>query len=285
LDASTQRAAPNNQPSNPPFIRSGHLAAAGFSEHRIYWEEYGSLAGEPVIVMHGGPGVGSHSSSARFFNPQRYRVVLFDQRGCGKSTPSASDDDATLALTDNTTQHLIEDVSVLRHELKINGKMHVFGGSWGSTLALAYAIAHPATAQTLILRGVFLARRADVHYFFQGNAAEFAADPLAMSTPGTYLDFPTAWRQFVNVIPPEDRGDVVKGLAKAFSSPPRTDAERERLVKSRLGLRRLGGGSASRLNRDENSHGQPNQKYALVAARILVHYMFNGGFLGAGGVA
>jgi proline iminopeptidase len=110
--------------------------------------------------------------------------VLFDQRGCGNSTPSANDDDATPALTDNTTQHLIDDVLALRHELNINGKMHVFGGSWGSTLALAYAIAYPATVQTLILRGVFLCRRADVDYFFQGNAAEFAADPLAMSTPG-----------------------------------------------------------------------------------------------------
>ena len=254
----------------------------GFSEHRIYWEEYGSLAGEPVIVMHGGPGAGSHNSSARFFNPQRYRVVLFDQRGCGKSTPSASDDDATPALTDNTTQHLIDDVSALRYELNINGKMHVFGGSWGSTLALAYAIAHPATVQTLILRGVFLCRRADVDYFFQGNAAEFAADPLAMLAPGAYLDFPTAWRNFVDVIPPEDRGDVVKGLAKAFSSPPRTDAERERLVKAASACVAWEAG-ASRLNRDENSHGQPNQKYALTAARILVHYMNNGGFLGAGG--
>ena len=136
MDASTQTASSNNQPANPPFIRSGHLAAPGFSEHRIYWEEYGSLAGEPVIVMHGGPGAGSHGSSARFFNPQRYRVVLFDQRGCGKSTPSASDDDATPALTDNTTQHLIDDVSALRDELNINGKMHVFGASWGSTLAI-----------------------------------------------------------------------------------------------------------------------------------------------------
>jgi proline iminopeptidase len=198
VTADTQTAAPNNagttQASNPPFIRSGHLAAPGFSEHWIYWEEYGSLAGEPVIVMHGGPGAGSHSSFARFFSPQRYRVILFDQRGCGKSTPSASDDDGTSALIDNTTQHLIDDVSALRHELSIDGKMHVFGGSWGSTLALAYAIAHPATVQTLILRGVFLCRRMDADYFFQGNAAEFAANPLAMPAPGAYLDFPTAWR-------------------------------------------------------------------------------------------
>jgi proline iminopeptidase len=131
---------------------------------------------------------------------------------------------------------------------------------------------------------LFLCRRADVDYFFQGNAAEFATDPLAMPAPGAYLDFPTAWRHFVDVIPPEDRGDVVKGLAKAFSAPPRTDAERERLVKAASACVAWEAGG-SRLNRDENSHGRPNQKYALTAARILVHYMINGGFLGAGGAA
>ncbi len=288
VDEITQTAAPDNaganRPSNPPFIRSGHLAARGFSEHRIYWEEYGSSTGEPVIVMHGGPGAGSHSSFARFFDPRRYRVILFDQRGCGKSTPSAGDDDATSALTDNTTRHLIDDLLALRHELSITGKTHVFGGSWGSTLALAYAIAHPTTVETLILRGVFLCRREDVDYFFQGNAAQFASDPLATPVPGAYLDFPTAWRHFVDAIPLEDRGDVVKGLAKAFSAPPRTGEERERLMKAASACVAWEG-SASRLNRDENSQGQPNQKYALTAARILIHYMINGGFLGAGGEA
>ncbi len=286
MDEIIETAAPNeasaNRPLNPPFIRSGHLVAAGFSVHRIYWEEYGSLAGEPVIVMHGGPGAGSHGSLARFFCPQRYRVILVDQRGCGKSTPSASEDDATSALTDNTTQHLIDDVLALRHELNITGKTHVFGGSWGSTLALAYAIAHPETVQTLILRGVFLCRRADVDYFFQGNAAEFAADPLAMPAPGAYLDFPTAWRHFVDAIPPQDRSDIVKGLAKAFSAPPRTEAERERLVKQASACVAWEG-SASRLNRNEVSQDQPNQKYALAAAKIMVHYMVNGGFLGTNG--
>jgi proline iminopeptidase len=271
-----------NRPPNPPFIRSGHLTAPGFSDHQIYWEEYGTLAGEAVMVMHGGPGAGSHSSSTRFFDPQRYRVILFDQRGCGKSTPNASEDDARAALTDNTTQHLIEDVSALRHELNVNGKMHVFGGSWGSTLALAYAIAQPATVQTLILRGVFLCRRADVDYFFQGNAAEFAVDPLAMPVPGSYLDFPTAWRRFVGAIPLEDRDDVVKGLAKAFAAPPQTDADRERLMKVASACVAWES-SVSRLNRDEDSHDQPNEKYALTAARIMLHYMINGGFLGAKG--
>src|SRR6516165_5462458 len=220
VNASTQTAASNNPPANPPFIRSGHLTAPGFSDHRIYWEEYGSLAGEPVIVMHGGPGAGSHGSSARFFNPQRYRVVLFDQRGCGKSTPSASDDDATPALTDNTTQHLIDDVSALRHELNINGKMHVFGGSWGSTLALAYAIAHPATVQTLILRGVFLCCRTDVDYFFQGNAADLAAVRRRHSAGRSR----------------RCRQGAGQGLLLAAADRRRTGA----LGESRLGLRRLG---------------------------------------------
>jgi proline iminopeptidase len=287
VPAITETTAPNdvgaNQPTNPPFIRSGHLTAAGFSEHRIYWEEYGTLEGEPVMVMHGGPGVGSHISLTRFFDPKRYRIILFDQRGCGKSTPNASDD-ATAALTDNTTRHLIDDVSALRQELNIDGKMHVFGGSWGSTLALAYAIAHSAMVQTLILRGVFLCRRVDVDYLFQGNASQFETDPLAMPMPGAYLDFPTAWRDFVDAIPREDRGDVVQGLSKALSETPRTDAERERLVKAALACVAWEG-SASRLRRDENSRGQPNLKYALTTARILIHYMINGGFLGGGGAA
>ena len=107
----------------------------------------------------------------------------------------------------------------VRRELDIHGKMHLFGASWGSTLALAYAIAHPETVQTLILRGVFLCRRADVDYFLQGNAADFALNELSTPAPGAYLDFPTAWQQFVAGIPVDDRGDVVKGLAKIFAAP------------------------------------------------------------------
>lgn len=165
------------------------------------------------MFIHGGPAAGCHSSSAGFFNPEWYRVILFDQRGCGKSTPSASDEDATAALTDNPTQHLIQDVLELRRELNIPGRMHVFGGSWESTLALAYAIAHPETVQTLILRSVFLCRRADVDYLFQGNAADFAENSLAKPVPGTYLEFPTAWQRFLAEVPTEDGRDVVKWLA------------------------------------------------------------------------
>src|SRR5437764_14432429 len=216
---------------NSPCNKSGYLTVQEHPQHQIYWEEYGLGDGEPVMFMHGEPGAGCQKSFSRFFNPDRYRLVLFDQRGCGKSTPSAGDDDPTAALTDNTTEHLIGDVLRLRRELDIHGKLHVFGGSWGSTLALAYAIAHPDTVQTLILRGIFLCRRADVDYFFQGNAPDFALDALAMPVPGTYLDFPTAWQRFIAEIPADDRGDVVKGLAKILAVLPQNDADRDRVLK------------------------------------------------------
>jgi len=267
---------------NSPCNKSGHLTVQENPPHRIYWEEYGSADGEPVMFLHGGPGAGCHKFFSHFFNPERYRLILFDQRGCGKSTPSAGDDDATPALTDNTTAHLIDDILRLRCELDIHGKMHVFGGSWGSTLALACAIAHPETVQTLILRGVFLCRRADVEFFLQGNAADFATDPLGMRVPGTYLDFPAAWERFVTEIPSEDRGDVVKGLAKIVALPPQNEAERERVLKAASACVAWEN-SASRLNRDDSKQSQPNQKYALMAGRLLIHYMINGGFLGGGG--
>ena len=149
---------------------------------------------------------------------------------------------------------------------------------------MAYAIAHPETVQTLILRAVFLCRRADVDYFFQGNAASFALDPVGMRAPGTYLDFPAAWKHFVTAIPPEDRSDVVGALAKIFAVQPQNEAERERVLKAASACVAWES-SASRLNRDESSQSQSDQKYALMAARILIHYMINGGFLGAGGEA
>jgi proline iminopeptidase len=172
----------------------------------------------------------------------------------------------------------------LRQELNIHGKMHVFGGSWGSTLALTYAIAHPETVQTLILRGVFLCRRADVDYFFQGNAADFALNALTAPVPGTYLDFPTAWQQFVAEIPSDDRGDIVKGLSKLLLGTPRNEADRDRALRAALACVAWES-RTSRLNRDENSQSQPNHKYALKAARILIYYMMNGGFLGGSGEA
>src|SRR3954449_6646532 len=161
--------------ANSPCIKSGHLTVQDRPQHRIYWEEYGSTDGEPVMFMQGGPGTGCQKSFARFFNPDRYRVILFDQRGCGKSTPGAGEDDATAALTDNTTEHLIDDVLRLRSELNIHGKMHVFGGSWGSTLGLAYAIAHPETVQTLIPARRFSVPASGRRLFLSGQRRRFRA--------------------------------------------------------------------------------------------------------------
>jgi proline iminopeptidase len=160
------------------------------SGHKIYWHEYGTPSGQPVMFLHGGPGGGSKPKQTRFFNPRRYRIILFDQRGCGKSEPNAGDKDikkASAALEHNTTADLIHDIEALRKHLRIDGPMHVFGGSWGSTLSLAYAIKHPRSVKTLILRGIFLCRRKDLDYFYQGNAAIYRDKPEDTSIPGAYL--------------------------------------------------------------------------------------------------
>jgi proline iminopeptidase len=207
-----------------PARNSGLLNVSSAPRHDVYWEEYGNPEGEPVLFVHGGPGGATHPALSRFFDPTRYRVILFHQRGCGYSTPSASDVDARPALLENTTAHLIGDMQQLRAHLSIQGKMHVFGGSWGSTLALAYAIAHPEAVQTLILRGIFLCRRKDLDFFYQGNAARYASDPHDTSLPGTYMFFPEAWQRFVETIAPEARDDMVKAYADLFAQAPDSSA-------------------------------------------------------------
>ena len=179
--------------------RRGTVSVDG--THAIAWEEYGNPAGEPVMFLHGGPGGACAPVLSRFFDPARYRVILFDQRGCGNSRPSVATDGPALALTDNTTGHLIEDIVKLRAALDITTKMHVFGGSWGSTLAMAYAIRYPETVETLVLRGIFIGGREDLHYFYQGNAATYADNPHGLTAPGAYISYPEAWRDFVEVIP------------------------------------------------------------------------------------
>jgi len=154
--------------------------------HSLYVEECGNPAGVPVVVLHGGPGGGSSPMMRRFFDPAHYRIVLFDQRGCGRSRPHAS-------VEANTTQHLIHDIEAIRRTLGI-GRWIVFGGSWGATLALAYAQTHPDRAGWLVLRGVFLGTRAELDWFYGGGAGRF---------------YPELWSRFVEAIPPEERGDLI----------------------------------------------------------------------------
>jgi proline iminopeptidase len=267
----------------PSLVASGHLEVSRAPRHEIYWEEYGQRDGEPVVLLHGGPGGGSRPNLARFFDPARYRTVLFDQRGCGKSRPSAADDDASPALADNTTQHLIDDLVALRAHLGISGKMHVFGGSWGSTYALAYAIAHPETVQTLILRGIFLCRRKDLDYFYQGNAARYADDPSDTSLPGAYMVYPEAWRPFVEAIAPEQRADMIAAYARIFAEPATTEEARARQTRAAVAWS-VWEGTTSYLAQDLTDLGRfAEPAFAKAFARIENHYFMNGAFLGGSG--
>lgn len=266
----------------PKLLRSGHLAVSSSPRHEVYWEEHGRADGEPVMFLHGGPGGACSPELARFFDPARYRVVLFDQRGCGKSRPSASDADAAPALADNTTPHLVRDVLALREHLGIQGKMHVFGGSWGSTFGLAYAIAHPDTVASLVLRGIFLCRQKDLDYFYQGNAATYAKDAHDTSLPGTYQFFPEAWKRYVEVIPPAERGDMVAAYARIFATTPTTDEAHARVTEAALAWS-IWEGVTSYLAQDVSNLGKfAEPEFAKAFARIENHYFMNGCFLGEG---
>lgn len=245
--------------------------------HRIYWHEYGMPNGQPVIFLHGGPGGGTKPKQARFFNPKRYRIILFDQRGCGKSEPNAGDKDhkkASAALKHNTTQDLIHDIEALRKHLRIKDPMHVFGGSWGSTLSLAYAIAHPESVKTLILRGIFLCRRKDLDYFYQGNAAIYRDKPDDTSIPGAYLFYPEAWKKFVEVIEPAERRDMVQAYSRIF-----TTASGERLENAAKAWS-VWEAVTSNLVSEKDLTSYEDPEFAKTFAKIENHYFMGGAFLG-----
>lgn len=247
------------------------------SGHKVYWHEYGTPNGQPVMFFHGGPGGGTKPKQTRFFNPRRYRIILFDQRGCGKSQPNAGDQDpkqAQAALEHNTTTDLIHDIEALRKHLGVKEPMHVFGGSWGSTLALAYAIEHSQNVKTLILRGIFLCRRKDLDYFYQGNAANYQANPEDSSIPGAYLFYPEAWRKFVEVIAPKDRGDMVQAYSKIFTGPPGEQLEEAAKAWS------VWEGVTSNLVSEKDLGSYADPEFAKTFARIENHYFMAGAFLG-----
>jgi len=167
--------------------------------HTLYVEECGNSQGLPVIFLHGGPGGGCSPYHRRFFDPEIYRIILFDQRGCGKSTPHAS-------LENNTSHDLVRDIEKIRCHLNID-QWIVFGGSWGSTLALLYAQAHPESVNGLILRGIFLARDEDVQWFYQ---------------QGTNKLFPDYWQKFIEPVPVNERSDMVAAYSRLLSSDDKT---------------------------------------------------------------
>jgi proline iminopeptidase len=185
----------SNSTLYPPVTpyASGMLETTGV--HRLYWETSGNPEGIPVLFVHGGPGSGTSPGQRQFFDPARYRIILFDQRGSGRSTPHGE-------LTDNTTPHLIADMEALRAELGVDTWL-VFGGSWGSTLALAYAQAHPGRCRGLVLRGIFLCRKSEIDWFLDGIRALF----------------PEAQRQLAEFIPPAERHDLLTAYHRRLVDP------------------------------------------------------------------
>ena len=235
-------------PEIAPF-RTGRLKVDG--GHELYYEECGSPAGKPVVVLHGGPGGGIAPVMRRFHDPRLYRIVLFDQRGCGRSTPHAS-------LENNTTWSLVADIETLRNHLGIE-TWQVFGGSWGSTLALAYAQTHPKRLRELILRGIFMLRRAELDWFYR---------------EGCNWLFPEAFAEFSRVIPEAEHGDIISAYYRRLTSPdPAIRLEAARAWSAREGR------TLSLLpDVDRERHFSANH-YALAFARIECHYFVNQGFL------
>jgi proline iminopeptidase len=220
------------------------------SRHRLYYEQCGNPHGKPVVLLHGGPGAGCSAKMRRFHDPKHYRIVLFDQRGSGRSTPHAD-------LVDNTTWDLVADIERLREQLGIE-KWQVFGGSWGSTLALAYAEAHPRRVTELVLRGIFMLRRWELEWFYQQGANRL---------------FPDAWEQYLAAIPEVERGDLISAYNRRLTSPD----EATRLSAARAWS--VWEASTSLLLQDEafiEGHRDPH--FALSFARIESHYFVHGGF-------
>ncbi|WP_028009063.1 prolyl aminopeptidase [Solimonas flava] len=218
--------------------------------HEIYFEESGNRAGTPVIFVHGGPGGGSEPWHRQFFNPQKYRIVLFDQRGCGRSTPHAE-------LRENTTWDLVADMERIRQQLGID-RWVVFGGSWGSTLGLAYAQTHPQAVRALVLRGIFLLRRAEIDWFYQQGASWI---------------YPDAWEAYESAIPPAERGDYLSAFHRRLTSDDpavRTAAARAWSVWE---------GSTSKLFQNTDMVTRFGEsRFAEAFARIECHYFTNRGF-------
>ena len=234
----------------PPIEPYNHGWLSVGDGHEIYYEESGNPTGKPCLFVHGGPGGGASPAGRQFFDPEKYRIVLFDQRGCGQSKPHAS-------IEANTTWHLIDDIELIRETLGIDHWL-VFGGSWGSTLSLAYAQSHPERVTELVLRGIFLLRAQELQWFYQHGASEL---------------YPDAWQHYLAPIPDAERHDLISAFHSRLTSE---DPE------VRLGAARAWSvweASTSFLIQNEDFMAQLDEpEAALAMARIECHYFVNGGF-------
>lgn len=234
-------------PEIAPF-KSEYLKVSDL--HTIYLEQAGNPNGYPIVFLHGGPGGGISPDHRRYFDPKIYRIVLFDQRGCGQSTPFAE-------LKENTTWDLVADIEKIRKHLDIK-KWHVFGGSWGSTLALSYAIKFPENVSALILRGIFLCRPSEIDWFYQQGASQL---------------FPDLWQDYYDHIPAVERGNMVK----AYYSRLTSDDEKTRLAAAKV-WSKWEGGTSYLLPKATAVEEFDAPEKALPFARIECHYFVNNSF-------
>lgn len=239
-------------PTIEPHVR-GRLKVSAL--HDLYYEESGNPGGLPVVVLHGGPGGGSSPNLRRFHDPALYRIITFDQRGCGRSTPHAS-------LEHNTTWDLVADMEALRQHLGI-ARWQVFGGSWGSTLALAYALTHPERVRQLVLRGIFTVRRCEIDWFYQHGAS---------------MLFPQQWESFIAPIPPEERHDLVAAHHRRL-----TGADHEQKLHSARAWAQWEGATLSLLPDPSREAAFGEDHFAIAFASIECHYFMNAGFFSADG--
>lgn len=238
-------------PIQEPYA-TGHLDVG--DGHLVYWERIGKPGGKPVVFLHGGPGGGVIPGHRGFFNPEKYDVLLFDQRGCGRSTPHAS-------LEANTTWHLVADIERLREMVGVE-KWQVFGGSWGSTLALAYAQTHPERVSELLLRGVYTLTKAELDWYYQFGVSEM---------------FPEKWERFIAPIPPEERHEMMLAYNRRL-----TGSDRKVQIECAKAWSLWEGETITLLPSAENSASFGEDHFALAFARIENHFFVNAGWLEEG---
>jgi len=226
----------------------------GFMEkddHSIYYEQCGNPNGKPAVFLHGGPGGGGSTQVRRFFDPDKYHIVIFDQRGCGRSLPHG-------CLKNNTTWDLVEDIENLKVQLGIK-KWLVFGGSWGSTLALAYSQTYPNSVSEMVLRGIFMLRKKELDWFYQYGASNI---------------FPEAWQKFIEPIEENERDDLMAAYHKIFLSN-----NEEKKLNAAIAWSRWEGSTSSLSYNPDMANSFSDPRFALAFALIENHYFVNKGFL------
>ena len=244
--ADRRKSAPHLYPPINPFDQRALDVGDG---HRVYVEQCGNPKGIPVVILHGGPGGGCSPGMRRYFDPEVYRVVLFDQRGCGRSRPHAS-------VEANTTWHLVNDIELIREALGIK-QWIVFGGSWGATLSLIYAQAHPERAAYLVLRGVFLMTQAELTWFYGGGAGQF---------------WPDLWARFTGLVPKEEHADLIAAYHKRLFSG-------DLMLETRFARAWASWENTLASIDNEGPGGESPAEYARAFSRLENHYFTNAGFL------